>query len=169
LIVDKELEVERVDVPQPSVTLAEIADEVAVCRACNLSQCRIATRAGRGGGGRVKLMIVGSWLSESPEIGIAEEIQFGIEEDLMLSRMLTAINIRTGTDIYHQCSKMRSSGKCSTNRRECPDMPLFSLSSDIPPRPRLYLYDGNDGDAGAVGASPAIIAAQGKISSIPNI
>ena len=93
-IVGRELNAERADIPQPPVTLAEIADEVAVCRACNLCQCRIATRAGRGGDGRVKLLVVGSWLSGSPEKHISEEIQFGIEEDQMLSRMLTAINIR---------------------------------------------------------------------------
>lgn len=94
MLVDREFNVEKDDVSQPPVTLTEIADEVAVCRACNLSQCRIATRAGRGGGERVKLMIVGSWLAGSPEEEISEETQFGIEEDLMLSRMVTAINIR---------------------------------------------------------------------------
>lgn len=78
---------------QPVVTLAEISAEVAVCRACNLAGSRLATRAGRGGG-RVRLLVVGEWLTGTTETLLTEDVQFGNEEDLMLTRMLAAINIQ---------------------------------------------------------------------------
>ncbi len=81
------------DFEQVTVTLADIAEEVAHCQACNLAESRLATRAGLGGG-RVRLLIVGDWLTGDPAVAIPEEIQFGIEEDRMLFRMLAAINVK---------------------------------------------------------------------------
>ena len=92
-VVGKEQRIEQNSTRVPVVTLAEIAEEVASCRACNLAQCRFATRAGRGPGSGVRLLVVGNWLTGKPDGAIPEEVQFGIEEDQMLSRMLTAINI----------------------------------------------------------------------------
>ncbi len=78
---------------RPAVTLAEIAEEVACCRACNLAQSRLATRSGCGLGSGVRLLVVGNWLAGLTNAALPEEVQFGIEEDQMLSRMLAAINI----------------------------------------------------------------------------
>ena len=92
-VVGKEQRVEERGIPRPVVTLAEIAQEVALCRACNLAQRRLATRAGCGPGRGVRLLVVGNWLIGTTDAEIPEEVQFGIAEDQMLSRMLAAINI----------------------------------------------------------------------------
>ena len=92
-VVERPFNVASQVILQPAVTLAEISDEVALCRACNLAESRLATRAGRGGG-RVRLLVVGEWLTGTPETVLAEDVQFGNEEDLMLTRMLAAINIQ---------------------------------------------------------------------------
>lgn len=76
------------------VTLADIADEVAVCRACSLAGVRLGTRAGTGGGKPVRLLVVGDWLRGDPDVQLFGEVQFGIEEDKMLTRMLSAINLQ---------------------------------------------------------------------------
>lgn len=84
----------RTDCQQDSITLIDIAKEVALCRACNLAESRLATRAGLGGSS-VRLLIVGDWLTVDPAIRLPEDLQFGIEEDRMLFRMLAAINVPT--------------------------------------------------------------------------
>ncbi len=76
-----------------AVSLTDIAKEVSQCRACNLAEGRLATRAGRGGG-RVRLLVVGSWLIGDSDKPLPEETQFGLEEDRMLFRMLAAINVQ---------------------------------------------------------------------------
>ncbi len=81
------------DSQSAAVSLADIAKEVGQCRACNLAEVRLATRAGLGAGG-VRLLIIGDWLIGDPRQPLPEETQFGIEEDLMLFRMLAAINVQ---------------------------------------------------------------------------
>lgn len=78
---------------QPAVSLADIAEEVAQCRACSLAENRMATRAGLGDD-RARLLIVGDWLTGGEPAVLSEEVQFGIEEDRMLFRMLAAINVQ---------------------------------------------------------------------------
>ncbi len=77
-----------------SVTLSDIAEEVAVCRACSLAGERLDTRAGAGGGRPVRLLVVGDWLRGDPEVQVPGGVQFGVEEDQMLMRMLAAINLQ---------------------------------------------------------------------------
>lgn len=69
--------------------LAEIAAEVAVCNACSLSEQRTYPVAGIGGGERIRLLLIGHWL---PGPGNSTAV-FGAAEDLMLKRMLAAINM----------------------------------------------------------------------------
>jgi DNA polymerase len=74
------------------VTPAEIADEVAVCRACELHKKRIYPVAGRGGD-KVRLLIAGDWLVSDANGNLEPGHLFGVEQDIMLSRMLAAINL----------------------------------------------------------------------------
>ncbi len=71
--------------------LAEIASEVAGCKSCPLGAQGLSAMAGKGGTGRVRLLIIGHWLPVSAA-GNAGAV-FGVEEDQMLVRMLAAIEL----------------------------------------------------------------------------
>jgi len=70
-------------------TLLDIAAEIDVCSSCILAKERPCVVPGSGGGDRVRLLIVGHWLSATEK----STAVFGEEEDLMLQRMLSAINL----------------------------------------------------------------------------
>ncbi len=74
------------------VSLAEIAEEVAVCRACDLHKQRLYPVAGRGPD-KVRLLLVGDWLAGDGHGQLPPNQLFGVEQDLMLARMLTAIRV----------------------------------------------------------------------------
>lgn len=71
--------------------LKEIAGEVMQCRSCALCRNRSTVVAGRGGGATIRLFIIGHWLPVFEGSGL--QAVFGLEEDQMLARMLTAINL----------------------------------------------------------------------------
>lgn len=77
---------------QLPVSLAEIADEVAICRACDLHKQRLYPVAGRGPE-KVRLLLVGDWLAGDEHGHLPPGQLFGVEQDLMLARMLAAIHL----------------------------------------------------------------------------
>jgi DNA polymerase len=79
-------------VEKSPVSLAEIAEEVAACRACGLHKLRLYPVAGRGPE-KVRLMIVGDWLASDSDGQLPPGQLFGVEQDLMLARMLAAIHL----------------------------------------------------------------------------
>lgn len=76
------------------LSLLDIADEVAVCRACDLHRQRIYPVAGRGLD-KVRLLLVGDWLAGGSQGQLSPGLLFGVEQDLMLARMLAAIKLPT--------------------------------------------------------------------------
>ncbi len=74
-----------------NMTLSEISLEVAGCKACDLSKQRIFPVAGKGREG-VRLLIVGDWLSVDVNDLPGNQV-LGVEQDQMLSKMLTAIKL----------------------------------------------------------------------------
>ncbi len=72
--------------------LADIAEEVAVCHACELHKQRLYPVAGRGSE-KVRLLLVGDWLAADEHGQLPPGQLFGVEQDLMLARMLTAIQL----------------------------------------------------------------------------
>jgi len=72
-------------------SLAEIAAEVAQCKSCALAAHRSCVVSGRGGGERVRLLVIGHWLPVTGQS--SRDSVFGKEEDLMLERMLAAIQL----------------------------------------------------------------------------
>ena len=70
-------------------TLADIAAEIDICSSCSLAAQRPCVVPGVGNGNNIRLLIVGHWLPVSEESSAV----FGEEEDLMLQRMLAAINM----------------------------------------------------------------------------
>ncbi len=98
---ETEPELKRVDLPDPPAIndnnhsdhqrLAEIETEVGKCRSCALSKNRVRAVAGKNGGKSIRLFIVGHWLQVSDEAGF--QTVFGLEEDRMLTRMLSAIHL----------------------------------------------------------------------------
>jgi len=73
------------------VSLREIAAEVQQCRSCGLSKNRTTGIAGNGGGKKIRLFIIGHWTPALQETNV--QTVFGVQEDQMLARMLTAINL----------------------------------------------------------------------------
>lgn len=69
--------------------LAEIAAEVRGCSSCSLSAQRSCSVPGVGSGNQIRLLLIGHWLSGSEDFTAV----FGGAEDLMLKRMLAAINL----------------------------------------------------------------------------
>ena len=73
-------------------TLADIEQEIQSCSACDLHKSRIYPVAGKGKK-PVRLMIVGDWLSLSAGGAAVETQLFGVQQDQMLFRMLTAMKL----------------------------------------------------------------------------
>ena len=71
--------------------LNEIAGEVMQCQSCALCKGRSTVVAGKGSGATIRLFIIGHWLPVFEGSGL--QAVFGLEEDQMLARMLTAINL----------------------------------------------------------------------------
>lgn len=83
---------EQIGAEKLTYTLADIEQEVVSCTACDLHARRIYPVPGRGKK-PVRLMIVGDWLA-MPGAGEAVPHQlFGLEQDKMLFRMLTAMKL----------------------------------------------------------------------------
>ncbi len=72
--------------------LADIAEEVATCHACDLHKQRLYPVAGRGPE-KVRLLLVGDWLASDEQGQLPPDQLFGVEQDRMLARMLAAIQL----------------------------------------------------------------------------
>ncbi len=79
-------------IQQLPVKISDIAAEVAVCRACDLHQQRLYPVAGAGSD-KIRLLIVGDWLSADERGELPKGHIFGVQQDEMLGRMLLAINL----------------------------------------------------------------------------
>lgn len=75
----------------PRIPLSDIAEEVESCRACDLHNSRIYPVSGKGNE-NIRLLVVGDWLCGEGK-GLPEGLVFGAEQDRMLARMLSAINL----------------------------------------------------------------------------
>jgi len=78
---------------QKAVVLEEIAAEVNDCSRCGLSRQRVVAVPGQGTG-QVRLAIVGDWLAVENPDNLVSNTLFGIEQDRMLGKMLSAIKLR---------------------------------------------------------------------------
>ena len=78
-----------------SPTLTELDTEIGRCRHCSLHLERQVSTAGSGGSGAIplKLMIVGDWLTATRKSAVKAGDLFGSDQDLMLARMIEAINL----------------------------------------------------------------------------
>lgn len=79
-------------------TLGELAEEIGTCRACALSGERVMAVPGSGNA-RVRLLIVGDWLSVEKGTRLPATCTFGVEQDHMLARMLDAIKLQK-SDVF---------------------------------------------------------------------
>jgi len=80
------------------LNMADISAEVASCNACDLHKQRLYPVAGRGEK-NIRLMIIGDWLSQESDGSLPPGHIFGVQQDLMLGKMLTAINLLPA-DVY---------------------------------------------------------------------
>lgn len=82
-----------IEPPEKSpLSLAEIAQEVASCHACDLHKQRLYPVAGCGPD-KVRLLLVGDWLASDEQGQLPPGQIFGVEQDVMLARMLAAIQV----------------------------------------------------------------------------
>ncbi len=79
------------DAKSDHARLAKIAKEVVLCKSCAFGEQRSGVTAGTFGNKRIRLFIIGHWLTTSGTVD--PDTVFGREEDQMLARMLTAINL----------------------------------------------------------------------------
>lgn len=89
---------ERRPIPKSTVKITDIAEEVASCHACELHKQRLYPVSGRGSE-KIRLLIVGDWLAATDTEQLPAGHLFGVEQDKMLGRMLTAINL-SGDDVF---------------------------------------------------------------------
>lgn len=75
-----------------TLRMTDIAGEVASCHACDLHKQRLYPVAGFGPE-KVRLLIVGDWLASDGQGQLPKGQIFGVEQDLMLARMLSAIQL----------------------------------------------------------------------------
>ena len=103
------------------VKIGDIAAEVAACHACELHKQRIYPVAGHGPT-KVRLLIVGDWLSADAKGNLPPDQLFGVLEDQMLSRMLQAINLSADEVYITNIIKCAVPGTCqpqATHVRSC--------------------------------------------------
>lgn len=83
---------EQASVGPPPPSLADIAREVAVCQACELHRQRLYAVPGRGPE-KMRVFVVGDWLMAAPGEQLPPGQLFGVEQDVMLARMFSAIRL----------------------------------------------------------------------------
>lgn len=103
------------------VKLADIAAEVSSCHVCALHKERLYPVPGNGPD-KVRLLLVGDWLSADDRGNLPPGHLFGVLQDQMLSRMLLAINL-SATDVYItnviKCAVPRSCQPQATHVESC--------------------------------------------------
>ena len=74
-----------------ALTVDKLAEEIRQCRICPLHESRRSSTAGKGGA-EPDLLVIGDWLAHD---GVQQDDQiFGQAQDLMLARMIAAINLK---------------------------------------------------------------------------
>ncbi len=86
-------------------TIDEIAEEVKMCVSCNLHKNRIFPIPGGGGRGKIKIFIIGGWLTMERDNSLPGDTLFGIEEDAMVDRMLKALHLSKEDAFITNCIK----------------------------------------------------------------
>jgi uracil-DNA glycosylase len=81
--------------PPSLVRLADIAEEVRSCQACELCRQRLYPVPGLGPD-NMRVFVVGHWLMADQQGVLPPGRLFGVEQDAMLSRMFSAIKLSPG-------------------------------------------------------------------------
>ncbi len=81
----------RSEVSDKAISIDQLAGEIRRCRICPLHEARKISTAGKGGV-KPDLLVIGDWLVHDEEQN--DGAIFGVAEDLMLARMIAAINLK---------------------------------------------------------------------------
>ncbi|MCP4343847.1 MAG: uracil-DNA glycosylase [Desulfobulbaceae bacterium] len=93
------------------VKISEIREEVTACHACELHKQRLYPVAGRGPD-KIRLLIVGDWLSADVSGDLPPDHLFGVMQDQMLNRMLMAIKLSASDVFITNVIKCAVPGSC---------------------------------------------------------
>lgn len=118
------------------LSLGEIAEEVAVCRACDLHLQRLYPVAGRGPE-NVSLLLVGDWLAADAQGNLPAGQLFGVEEDRMLARMLTAIQVPLHSVFVTNVIKCAVPATCQPQANHVQSCMSFLRRQIVVLRPRI--------------------------------
>lgn len=96
---------------QSPVSIADIGAEIVSCHACELHKQRIYPVPGHGPE-KIRLLIVGDWLSAGESGTLPPGHLFGVEQDRMLRKMLIAINLSADEVFITNVIKCAVPGSC---------------------------------------------------------
>lgn len=105
-----------VQVQRATTELVELNDEVADCSICDLASQRLFPSIGQGSV-QARLFIVGEWLALRVGAENDSKFIFGEEEDLMLSRMISAINLQSSETFITNLVKCGLAGATTPTRQ----------------------------------------------------
>ena len=80
------------------LTLTTVAEDFKQCKACSLGEESVQGSIGKGGE-NPRLLIVGHWLETDRREGVIAGTVFGVQQDLMVERMIGAIKL-TAEKVY---------------------------------------------------------------------
>lgn len=142
-----------------TVSIDELAVEIEKCRLCELCQSRKVSTPGKGGQ-HPDLLVVGEWLEHNSEE--TSEALFGDQQDLMLSRMIAAIQLHS-SEVF-----ITNLIKCSVAGSDRPDASQIATCLGYVKQqigllsPRVIVAMGTATSQALLGSSRSLIALRGR-------
>ena len=144
-------------------SLAELTKEIRGCRLCGLHQTRKISTPGHGGD-HPDLLVIGDWLTHTTNDG--DGALFGEQQDLMLSRMIGAMQIQPSA-VY-----VTNLIKCSVPDSTRPDADQIATCLGYVKQqisllsPRVIVTMGSGASQALLDSSKPLIALRGRFHSV---
>lgn len=142
-----------------TVTIAELAGEVKKCRLCQLCETRIVSTAGKGGL-HPDLLVVGDWLVHNS--GADGEALFGSQQDLMLTRMIGAIEMQQSKVFVTNLIKCSVAESCRPDTSQITTCMSYLKQQITLLSPRVILTMGSAVSQALLDTTRPLIALRGR-------